>query len=523
MSNRGHGGGTRETPNKRLRRGVVVLMLLASLLPLLPGCGRDGGTVVVGSKLFPESEILGAALAALAREAGAEAQWRDGLGDSGVLFPALQAGEIDAYVEYTGTLRQELLAGEDAATPEALRARLAERGLGVAARLGFENNFAIGVPRPLAERLDLAKISDLADHPELRFVFGAAFLDRPDGWPGLKAAYNLPQTDVIGVEQGLRYVAVEEGRSDGIDLYTTDSKISPLGLVALEDDRGFFTRYEAVVLYRLALDETRPEVVAAWRELEGAIDADTMIAANAAVELENRPPKAAAAGLLEQVAGGAAGLDAAARTTAGVRVRRIWDATLEHLLLVGVSMALAVLIAVPLGVWAGRDMPGGWAVLTGAGLVQTIPSLALLVVLIGPLGLGFWPAIVALTLYALLPIVRNTHAALVAIDPAVRESAAALGLTPADRLLRVELPLALPGILAGIKIAAVITVGFATLGAFVGAGGYGEPIFRGLRLGPTNGYPLILEGALPAAVMALATQAMLGLAERLLVSPGLRR
>jgi osmoprotectant transport system permease protein len=153
-------------------------------------------------------------------------------------------------------------------------------------------------------------------------------------------------------------------------------------------------------------------------------------------------------------------------------------------------------------------------------MLQTVPSLALLVLMIPLLGIGGPPALLALFLYSLLPIVRNTHAGLVNIDSALIDSARALGLPYTARLWRIELPLALPSILAGIKTSAVINVGTATLAALIGAGGLGQPILTGIRL---NSIPLILEGAIPAVLLALLVQGIFELVERLLVPRGLRR
>jgi osmoprotectant transport system permease protein len=157
--------------------------------------------------------------------------------------------------------------------------------------------------------------------------------------------------------------------------------------------------------------------------------------------------------------------------------------------------------------------------LPAAGVVQTIPSLALLAFLIPFLGIGAGPALVALFLYGLLPIVRNTYTGLTTIAPGLRESAEVLGLTPRARLVRIELPMAAPSILAGVQTSAVINVGTATLAALIGAGGLGEPILSGIQLRDTT---LILEGAIPAALLALAVQAGFDLLERALVPRGLR-
>jgi len=179
----------------------------------------------------------------------------------------------------------------------------------------------------------------------------------------------------------------------------------------------------------------------------------------------------------------------------------------------------AILVAVPLGVLAAKRPRLGQPVLAVAGVVQTVPTLALLVFMIPLFGIGTVPAIVALFLYGLLPIVRNTHAGITGIPASVRESAEALGLPPGAILRLVELPLASPLIFAGIQSAPVINVGTATLGALIGAGGLGQPIFTGIRLDDVG---LILAGAVPASMLALAVQALFELGARLLVPRGLR-
>src|SRR6185369_5245582 len=180
---------------------------------------------------------------------------------------------------------------------------------------------------------------------------------------------------------------------------------------------------------------------------------------------------------------------------------------------------MAFAVAVPLGIVAARRPLLGRAILGAAGILQTIPSLALLVFMIPLLGIGSAPAIVALFLYSLLPIVRNTHAGLTGVPEPLREVARALGLGPGAALRLVELPLASPSILAGIKTSAVINVGTATLGALIGAGGYGQPILTGIRLDDVT---LILEGAIPAALLALLVERAFDASERLIVPRGLR-
>jgi osmoprotectant transport system permease protein len=304
------------------------------------------------------------------------------------------------------------------------------------------------------------------------------------------------------MEHDLAYRGLAAGSIDVIDLYSTDAEIDYYHLRRLKDDRGYFPRYEAVILYRQGL---RAAAVSALARLDGALDEDSMAALNAEVKIDGRPATAVATAFLRERLGTRVVL------REDGRLRRFLDRTVEHLRLVGISLAAALLIAIPLGVLAYLKPRLGEIVLAATSIVQTIPALALLVLLIPWLGIGAKPAIAALFLFSLLPIVRNTQAGLKNLPPDVRESAMALGLPTAARLRLIELPLAAPSILAGIKTAAVINVGTATLGALIGAGGYGEPILTGIRLDDMG---LILEGAVPAAALALLVQGGFELAER---------
>jgi len=197
-----------------------------------------------------------------------------------------------------------------------------------------------------------------------------------------------------------------------------------------------------------------------------------------------------------------------------------WRLTGQHLMLVFVSLAAAVLIGVPLGIWAARAPAAAQPILGTVSVIQTIPALALLAFLIPLLGrIGTVPALIALFLYSLLPIVRNTHSGLADIAKSLRESAQALGLPAAAQLRLVELPLAARSILAGVKTSAVISVGTATIAAFIGAGGYGERIVTGLAL---NDNAVLLAGAVPAAALALLVQVLFDALDRWLIPAGLR-
>jgi osmoprotectant transport system permease protein len=501
--------------------------------------------LVIGSKRFTESYILGEILRRTAEAAGeAQVRHEQGLGNTGIVQAALVSGSIDVYVEYSGTLAREILRMEDPSDAVAMARGLQQRGLAASRPLGFNNTYALAMPQALAARLGVSRISDLAAHPSLRLGLTQEFIGRADGWGGLRARYALPFGTPRGIEHGLKFGAVAAGQLDVIDVYSTDAAIERHGLRVLEDDRGYFPRYDAVLLYRAGLERRLPRTHAALLALEGRLDDATMRALNARAEVGGEAFAAVAARFVAGTIPGPGTLPASAalpspgamqdtgtgRDAPGSAAGRSLPGTLfdqdflrltvEHLVLVFASLGLSVLAGVPLGIWcAGSAAARRW-VLPAVGLVQTVPSLALLAFLITLYArIGMLPALTALFLYGLLPIVRNTCAGLEAIPQSLRDSARALGLPRRARLLRVELPLALGAILAGIQTSAVINVGTATIAAFIGAGGYGERIATGLAL---NDGTLLLAGALPAATLALLVQGLFTLMEERLVAPPLR-
>jgi osmoprotectant transport system permease protein len=492
------------------RCSLCTLALLC--LPAAAGAAPPETPVVrVGSKKFTEGVILGELAAQLLQSAGVRVIPRRELGGTEVLWQALQAGDIDVYAEYTGTLSQQILhVGADR-----LEAELAQRGVRMSKSLGFNNSYTLGMQAGVARQRDIRTISDLRQYPDLKFGFSDEFLKRGDGWPGLQNRYGLAGRWVRGMDHDLAYRGLVNGDIQVTDVYETDGAVRRYSLALLTDDLHYFPAYAAVLLYRADLPErVGPEAMASLLRLEGSITEARMTEMNYQAEQQQGGEAQVAADFLRDKFGVAAEV----AEPEGL-ARRLMRLTAEHLLLVGLSLAAAVLVAVPLGVVAARHAALGQGILAVVGFFQTVPSLALLVVLIPLLHIGVLPAVVALFLYSLLPIVRNTYAGLQEIAPSVRESAAALGLPPGARLRLVELPLASRTILAGIKTAAVINVGTATLGAIIGAGGYGQPILTGVRL---NSTPLILEGAIPAAVLALVVQGLFEVAERTLTPRGLR-
>lgn len=481
------------------------------LLPLLAACwlgmAAAAPALQVGSKRFTESYLLGEIVTQTLAGQGIAAEHRQGLGNTAILAAALQQGQIDVYPEYTGTIVRELLKRTSPADAQAPLAQintwLAPLGLKAAVPLGFNNSYALAVREADAARLGLATLSDLARAaPSLKPGLSHEFLARADGWPALRQAYGLGLTPGPGLDHGLAYAALDAGQVDVIDVYTTDAQLARQAVRVLRDDRGFFPRYDAVLLMRASVDE-RP-----LQRLAGRLPEAEMTRLNAAAELDGRPFADVARGFLatgesRQAAGGLW-----ARLIAPDLPRLL----AQHLALVLGSLALAVAVAVPLGVAAHRLPRIAAPVMATAGLLQTLPSLALLAFLIAWVGrIGFVPALLALFVYALLPIVRNTHAGLQAVSSGLRQSAMALGLTRGQTLRAVELPLALPTLMAGVKTAAVTNVGTATVAAFVGAGGLGERIVAGLAV---NDSALMLAGALPAAALAVVVQLLFDGLER---------
>jgi len=466
----------------------------------------------IGSKKFTENVILGEIITQLVKKVEIKVNHISELGGTRILWNALLNGDIDVYPEYTGTILEEILAEENISKND-LENRLNDLGIGISKPLGFNNTYAIGTESELAIELGINKISDLINHPNLKFGFTNEFMNRGDGWPGLRQAYGLPQENVVGLDHDLAYRGLASGSIDVIDLYSTDAEINYYNLKVLRDDLNYFSEYNAVVLYRKELEQIVPSVVSSIISLEGMISEKLMIQMNSNVKIKGESEKHVAAQFINSKFG------IEPDFIESTFFNRLWYNTKGHLFLVIISLTAAILISIPLGIISFKNKKLGKVVLSITGIVQTIPSLALLVFMIPLLGIGSWPAISALFLYSLLPIVRNTYSGLQDIPVDIRESAIVLGLSPLAILKKIEFPLSSRSILSGIKTSAVINVGTATLGALVGAGGYGQPILTGIRL---DNVSLILEGAVPAALLALFVQWFFDLTEKVIVPKGLQ-
>jgi osmoprotectant transport system permease protein len=466
--------------------------------------------VVIGSKIFTESYILGETASQIVEDASSgPVERKPGMGSTGILFEALKAGSIDLYPDYTGTLAETILKKPKLKTVEQIREGLAPYGITISRPLGFNNTYALAVSEAFAEKHSLRTIGDLrAIAPLVRAAFSYEFMERKDGYRGLVARYRLPlaPAQVARMEHSLVYKAISEGGANVIEVYSTDANIKKFGLRVLADDLDYFPSYQAVWVARTRFVKGNPDAWQALTAYEGKISDAAMIEMNAQADLEKKGFAEIASHFLGN----------GAKKSSG-RAAEIARRTLQHLRLVGVTVLFSLLVGLPLGIWASRSRLAGQSILLSSALIQTVPALALLSFLIPVFGIGLKPALVALCLYGLLPVVLNTFTGLRSVDRKHVENARAFGLSPWQILTRIELPLASPMILAGIKNSAIVSIGTATLAALIGAGGYGALIISGLSLNDTD---TILAGALPAAGMALLAHLAFDLAARCFIPRG---
>jgi osmoprotectant transport system permease protein len=495
----------------RSRTWFILAVLLA--WPAHLGAAGPQRPIVIGCKQDVEGQVLAEIMAQLLEDRGFAVDRRFSLGGTLICFEALKRGSVDVYPEYSGTVEQAILQLPGRVSHAHMREQLGRRfNVEMLDFFGFSNTYALALSRTTADRLGLKRISDLIGHPELRFGFSNEFLNRADGWIGLAQTYGLSARPV-GMEHALTYAAIHEGKLDLTDAYSTDGDLKKFDLVLLEDDRRFFPGYLAMPLVRGELNDAAKSVL---EELAGRMTQEEMQSLNQSVQ-EKKSLRDVAAQFLRSK-----GLLTGQRppTLPEVTAERSIDwpfllrCTLTHLELTFLALVAGMAVAIPLGALVYRLGTVSRPVLYIAGVLQTIPSIALLAFMIPLFGIGARPAIAALFLYSLLPILNNTTTALLSIDPVLRKVSVGMGLTGWQRLRYIELPLAAPTILVGIKTAAVINIGTATLAAFIGAGGLGEPIVTGLAL---NDPGLILQGAVPAALLAVITELAFELLQRVVV------
>jgi osmoprotectant transport system permease protein len=475
---------------------VVPVLLVTAGLAAACGAMDSLPTIRVGTLRDVEGRVLGELFSQVIERAGeARVDRRFALGGTGIVLAALNAGNVDVVPAYSGTLAETVLRRKGLSDFETIRDGMRAMGYDVGPPLGFNNTYGIGFRRSVAAAQGLSRVSDLQGSP-WRGAVTPEFADAPSGLAAMTAAYGLSLGPVRVMEHALSYVALSSGDVDFVDVYTTDAAIAAQDLVVLEDDKAVFVRYEGLALGRPGFAARYPASWAALETLGGRLSDRTMADLNRQFEIERREPEAIAAAFLGSSA-------PAALADSGWR--RWTRLTLEHTFLVAISLAAALLIGLPLGVWAAYRPALAKSMLSVAGVVQTIPGVALLCFFIPLLGIGWKPAVYALALYALLPVVQGAITGLQQVDQRLREVASVLGMGAWEQRRRVELPIAAPAIVAGIRVAAVTNVGTAALAALVGAGGYGTLIVTGLAI---NDWRVVLEGALPSAALAMLLHAV---------------
>ena len=466
-------------------------------------------TLRVGSKPFTEGYILGELIAQTIEETGeAQVERKLGLGGAGIIFRALTTSSLDIAPEYLGTISHAMLNRPDIHELSELQLALRPYGLDASLTMSFASSQGLVMQGDHAKKLGIQRISQLSQYPRLRVGFHHDFLARQDGWQGLMTHYRLPLSNVMGLSHTFAYQALDNHIIDLSEAYLTDAKIALYNLTILEDDKNFFPDYTALLLTREGLQERFPVTWSKLTALANTLNVDTIRQLNQQVEIEGKSYEEVATHFLHPE-----------MSFTNSSSRRWWRLTKETTFLVLVAVFASILCGLPLGILSTRHLNLGRAFLTGSGLIQTIPSMALLCLFIPLFGIGTTSAIVALVLYGLLPIIRGTYLGLSSIDPELLETARALGLSPMQRLFRVELPLAAPSIMAGIKTSATISVGTATLAALIGAGGYGDFILTGLSVNSTK---MIMTGVWSAALFSLLLQGLLELIDRCVVPASLR-
>lgn len=462
-------------------------------------------TIRVGSKHFNESYILGEIVSQLLELNGYKVERKFNLGGTLVCFESLKKNEIDVYPEYTGTISEAILKlNKKQGITDLNEVLNIEHNLEISGSFGFNNAYAFAVKKSTAKKFNLKTISDLKYHPELKTALSYEFIKRNDGWENLAKVYRLG-IEPIGIDHGLAYQSLEEGKIELTDVYSTDGEISKYDLVILEDDKKFFPSYMGVALMRSSADKKVKQLIGSLTNL---INDSLMRSMNSKVLYDNKTFAETANEFLVQNKLTGSKNEYKEQSA----INEILDKTIRHILLTVIALLLAVLFAVPLGLFLSVKQSVSKPVLYFTGLLQTIPSIALLAVMIPLFGIGMLPAVAALFLYAILPILRNTVTGIYSVDPVIRKVAEGMGMTTIQKLKYVEIPLAMPAIFAGIKTAAVINIGTATLAAFIGAGGLGEFIVTGLALNDTV---MIMKGAIPAAILAILTEFIFELTEKI--------
>lgn len=471
---------------KKLSGFIISLLLSVSL-------SHASEPSRIGSKIFTEGYILSEILAVHLEKNNFSVQRLGGLGATGVTEAAMQNKEIDLIVDYTGGIAKSFLKENGPISIPEINQRLQPLGFEISNSLGFNNTYALAVRKKWAEDNQVKKISDLKKMNRLEAAFTPEFTSRNENWINLRKVYGLNKIEVFQMDHQLAYESIKNENVQVIEAYSTDAKLREYDLVTLEDDLNFFPNYEAVIMTHLGWKYKNPEQWKVLKLLEGQITENQMIQMNGSVDLDKKSFNEVASSFL----------NVEAKSGSQILFFDILKATQEHLVLVIIPVFIALIIGLPLA-YVSYKIPQLQSVFGSiASIFQTVPSLAFLTLLIPLFGIGTFPAIIVLSLYAILPIFISSLYGFKSIPETLHLTCYTLKLNPTFKLLRVEFPLALSGILAGVQTALITTVATATLAALIGSGGYGKKIIAGLAVNDMN---IVLSGAIPSALMALIFQ-----------------
>ena len=497
---------------------IILCLCLATILLFI---WNDDGRyflkkemVTVGSKRFTESYIIGEILYKTIKSTHeVNVDLKPGMGNTAILFSALKNGQIDLYPDYSATISNEILNSDKRLSISEINIGLKKYGIQAGIPLGFSNNFVLVMNKQKADSLGIKNISHLAKYKNLNLGFTQEFIVRRDGWEGLRSAYHLPFSGLKGLDHGLAYEALFHNQVDVIVSYSTDAKLSNETLIMLKDDLSYFPPYDAIILFRENFPIRAPLSWQAIERLENTLTESTVINLNKMGEIEKFKFSEIADLFLEKKSVNAGH---PLTLTDEIFNKELLNLLLQHIYLVYIALLLASLAGIILGFIAYHFPYTKQFILGAVTIIYTIPSLALFAIFIALFNsIGTFPAVTALFLYSLLPIVRNTYSALEQINPDLRDIIAILGLSKWFALIKIEFPLALPTIMAGVKTSAILCVGTATIAALIGAGGLGERIIQGLASNNTN---TLLSGAIPAALLSLFIYYLFEVVESLIIS-----
>jgi osmoprotectant transport system substrate-binding protein len=456
-----------------MERVVPILLLLLSLA----GPAR-AEPLRVGAKNFTEQWILGELYAQALERAGFAVERRFNLAGSAIAHGALVAGEIDLYPEYTGTalavVLKEPSRGE---APDAVLARVrafyAQHVDATWLRPSRIDNGNVLLMRPGSGITTLSELARVASR--LTIGLGTEFVDRDDGLPGLERVYGMKFGHIATFSAlPLRYDALLAGQVDVINGFATDWQIADGSLVALVDDRGLFPPYQLAPVVRNAVLRAHPEIASILDAVSARLDTKKMQQLNGLVERDRYEPAEVARAVLD-------GVDLTRERPRRIGILpRLLGATLEHAALVAAALAAGFAVALPLALLAAQRPRLCTLLLGGSALLYAVPSLALFALLLPLTGLGWQSAVIGLTLYAAMVLLRGILGGLATLPPLLMQVATGLGMTPRQRFLRVTVPLLVPAFIATLRAALVATIGLATIAAAIDAGGLGQLLLTGL-------------------------------------------